>query len=208
MKASFSLAAIFLLFVGAAPLTIAQTAAATHYMLGNGALLALAGGGHDKKSDADVVPPELLNLATDPTLRYPVMRLSGLSMFSTTYGWLDVSKDQVRYTVVHPDSKAKEGFDIPLKYVFDPKVGGLSWAPGALHFFGYKLGDEKKQICFVYLPQKRWGHIHTTMSFTSAQRDYIRGTHLILVAMTNFESALDSVDPIWRARVGGAKGQD
>jgi len=51
--------------------------------------------------------PQLLNAGSNPTLRYPIVSFSGISVFSASYGWLDVSREAVHYNAVSPPNKAK-----------------------------------------------------------------------------------------------------
>ena len=55
--------------------------------------------------------PQLLDLETNPTLRYPAASFSGWSVFSTSYGWFDINKNGIRYTPVEPKNKGNEGFE-------------------------------------------------------------------------------------------------
>src|ERR1039457_5999147 len=56
-----------------------------------------------------ILRPDLVNAPGDPTLRFPVMTAGG-SVFSITYGWLDISNNSIRYTVVQPTSKSGHSF--------------------------------------------------------------------------------------------------
>ena len=47
----------------------------------------------------DYTRPQLLNADTSPTLRYPVASFSGWSVKSTSYGWFDVTRQGIRYSV-------------------------------------------------------------------------------------------------------------
>ncbi len=151
--------------------------------------LSSAAGKDGKKRNGDADYPKLLNAGTNPTLRYPVMRYSGLSVKSFSCGWFDVTRTGVRYIVVQPENKESEGFDFPISYVYDPRVVYLGNAP-LLEFYGGIAGGPKKQNRFLYLPQDRWGAIHTSYGFLSASREDAAGTESIIMAMRNFDSLL------------------
>lgn len=135
------------------------------------------------------VKPEILNIGTNPTLRYPVMRYSGLWTSSITYGWLDLTRDRLRYIVVRPEKKeSSEGLDIPAANIHDVGVG-LPWGI-ILHFTG---GAGKKNNNFIYLPEDHWGKIHTSIGVQHAYQDGTIGTQSIAVAMGDFDSAVDGL---------------
>jgi len=151
-----------------------------------GITLAAAAPGPGKKPERAALPsaaqdvkPKLLNAGSNTTLRYPASRLSSWSVKSRTYGWFDVSRTEVRYTVVQPKGKANEGYDASIPSVYNPQVvtpGAKAlhqpmmviWDPMApsqppmvgaganacLHFYG---GADKKDKYFWYLSEDRWG---------------------------------------------------
>lgn len=86
----------------------------------------VAAGGPRKNPKAGSVPydvkPEVLNAGSDPILRYPVMSEGGATKKGSTCGWLDISRTRVRYVLVQPAKKASEGFDVPMAYIYDPKL--------------------------------------------------------------------------------------
>ena len=59
----------------------------------------------------DIVRPQLLNGDTNPTLRFPIARQSGIRLSKFSYGWLDISGGKIHYTVDQPPEKLNEGFD-------------------------------------------------------------------------------------------------
>ena len=69
----------------------------------------------DKKAvvdDADITTPQVLDAeSNNPILRYPAASFSGWSIFSTSYGWFDVSRTGVRYQVMQPPGKSSENFE-------------------------------------------------------------------------------------------------
>jgi hypothetical protein len=77
-------------------------------------LLGLAKSKAKKGGDFDltgIIHPDLINSQSDPTLRFPVMNTGG-SIFSITYGWLDISNNTVSYTVVQPTRKSDHTFQV------------------------------------------------------------------------------------------------
>src|SRR5208282_5727690 len=113
-----------------------------------------------KGGDSDlsgIIRPALVNAQTDPTLRFPIMHTGG-SVFSITYGWLDVSNSTVRYTVVQPTSKAGHSFDVS-RFA----VGDLRLTREWLTFKAPKKGE-----LLIYLPQDRWGSVHSGPGMSSA----------------------------------------
>jgi len=134
---------------------------------------------------ASSVKPQVLNADTQPTLRYPVVNFSGISVYSASYGWFDVSRDAVRYTVVTPASKAKEGYELPRKEVADAKVS-RTW----LMF----RGPSKKYNLF-YMSQESWGTIKGGPGFMSASVANAPATTSIWQAMTDFDRVLAASKP-------------
>src|SRR5579872_3538779 len=62
-----------------------------------------------KNPDSDLsnlVRPDVINGDSDPALRFPVSSMPG-SVFSITYGWLDITHTVIRYQVSQPANKSK-----------------------------------------------------------------------------------------------------
>jgi hypothetical protein len=129
--------------------------------------------------------PQLLNADSNPTLRYPIANFSGWSVFSASYGWLDVSREAVHYNVVSPPSKAKEGFELPYKEIRELKL-----ARGTLTFHG-----RAKKYNIFYMRQDRWGSIHSGSGFLSASAENAPGTSSISLALRDFDQVLALVKP-------------
>ncbi|MBZ5515419.1 MAG: hypothetical protein LAN62_11400 [Acidobacteriia bacterium] len=128
--------------------------------------------------------PELLNAGSDPTLRYPVMHWYG-SIWSVSYGWLDISRDTVRYEVQQPASKQDHGFTTS-----HAAVSKLKWQVPWLEFHAAGKGRH-----VVYLPPDRWGSVHTGPGMLSAGKQYLASTGSIVAALQNFQRALALVRP-------------
>jgi hypothetical protein len=122
---------------------------------------AAAGGAREKpgaSKSSDYAGPDILNLATGLTIRYPVFAVSGWSIKSVSYGWLDITRTgTLRYSVVQPDTKKQEGFESPAPDSAEVSEGMLN--------LRYR---------FVYLPQDRWGTIRTGISAAGAKRKWGR----------------------------------
>jgi hypothetical protein len=138
-------------------------------------------------SDTDlsrIVRPQLINANTDPTLRFPVMSMPG-SVFSITYGWLDITSNTVRYTVVQPLSKSDHAFEVS-KF----EIGELRFNRRLLSF----KSPKKRQI-LIYLPQDRWGSVHSGPGMSSAASRESLGTSSIYKTFLNYDGVLALVKP-------------
>jgi hypothetical protein len=156
-----------------------------------------AAGGSGKKPKSEVFPgiPEVLNPDGDLTLRYPVMRFSGKTLHSISYGWFDVSRTRVRYTVVQPERNASDAFDLPIDYIADPQVIKLAggYTPIVMKFYGGVAGGDKKENMFIYLPQDRWGTVHTTTGMQAASRRGILGMLSMVGALKSFDQVVGTL---------------
>jgi ankyrin repeat protein len=147
--------------------------------------------------------PKLLNAGTNPTLRYPVMRFPGQSSYADeSYGWLDISKGRIRYTVMEPLKKQAEGFDLALSEIQNLEmVSEGSWKP----YVHFSEGMRKKSArvamslmgqphenaigeAFIYVPQDRWGTVGRGVGH--ACQDGEAGTKSLLEAIQSFDSLL------------------
>jgi hypothetical protein len=133
---------------------------------------------------ANIIRPDLVNAETDPTLRFPVMSMPG-SVFSITYGWLDITSSTIRYTVVQPASKAEHAFEVS-KF----SIGDLRFNRTVLSF----KSPQKRQM-LIYLPQDRWGSVHTGPGMSSASSRERLGTSSIYKTLLNFDGVLALVKP-------------
>lgn len=129
--------------------------------------------------------PELLNADTNPTLRYPAASFSGWSVFSTSYGWFDVTKTGIRYTPVQPQGKLDEGFEAPFTEISDIK---LQYA-----YLRFRTGRKKRTV--FYVPQDRWGSIHSGPGAMQTAAAGAPGTASMMRAMSNFDQMLAAVKP-------------
>jgi len=140
-----------------------------------------------KSNDSDLsnmIRPDLVNAQTDPTLRFPVMRTEGAG-FSATYGWLDISKSTIRYTVEEPNIKASQSFEVARLAIRDLRFNGSE----------ISFKDPKKEQTIVYLPQDRWGSVHTHHGKDAAASRESLGTSSIYKTLLNFDDVLALVMP-------------
>jgi hypothetical protein len=139
--------------------------------------------GSKRGSDSDlssIVRPALVNAQTDPTLRFPVMSTS-----SDTYGWLDISSSTIRYTEVQPTRKSGHSFAVS-RFA----IGDLRFNKTELSFKAPKKGQT-----FIYLPQDRWGSVHTPRGKGAAANRESLGTASIYKTLLNFDGVMALVKP-------------
>jgi hypothetical protein len=128
--------------------------------------------------------PQLLSADSDPTLRYPILSFPG-SVFSITYGWLDITRNSVRYQVVQPLKKSDHSFEVPLNEVRDLKF--------KYNYVMFRSPRERQTI--FYYPQSQWGSVHTAPGAGSAAGRGTVGTLSIYQALRNFDQVLALVKP-------------
>jgi len=130
------------------------------------------------------VRAELINAETDPTLRFPVMHWYG-SIWSVTYGWLEISRDAVRYEVQQPDNKRDHGFASPRQGVIKLKWQG--------YWLNFQAAGKGRHL--IYLPPERWGTVHTGFGMNSAGAENQAFTRGIQDTLQSFERVLAAVAP-------------
>src|SRR5574340_780133 len=59
----------------------------------------------------DAVKPQLRNADTNPTLRFPIAYIYRQFGPGLSYGWLDITRENVRYAAEEPPQMAGEGFE-------------------------------------------------------------------------------------------------
>src|SRR5690242_6121224 len=129
--------------------------------------------------------PQLLNPDSNPTLRYPIANMSGSSIFSLSYGWFDVDHNGIRYTVIQPDKKKNESYEARFDELTQIKLQG--------NFLEFRHPKQKDRV--FYLPQNRWGSIHTGQGLMNAFNENPAGTISIGRSITNFDQVLAIVKP-------------
>lgn len=169
--------AVLLLFI---MMSVASAAA-----VGQARKKSKAGGG--SASPDDYLKPELLNADSNSTLRYPAASFSGWSIKSTSYGWFDVTRNGIRYSVVQPADKMSEGFDMSNGEIIDLKIEQM--------YLMFHRGAEKKKYMVFYLSQDRWGTIHSGPGAMQAASVGALGTSSMFQAIRNFDNLLAMVKP-------------
>ena len=137
------------------------------------------------QQSGELPKPELLNADTEPTLRFPAASFSGWSVFSTSYGWFDVTKNGIRYTPLQPQGKLNEGFDAPFSDIADVE---LKYA-----YLQFRAGKKKHTV--FYVRQDNWGSIHSGPGAMQVAAEGAPGTAAMLRAMNNFAAALAAIKP-------------
>ena len=127
--------------------------------------------------------PQLLNPDTDPTLRYPIASLPGLTCASLVYGWLDISHSGIHFKVAQPLNKLEDGFDALPADISEVKIWQTS--------VKFKIGQKKHVIFFM--DPSNWGSIHNCPAYFAAESLGERGTGSIYNAFLNFDSVLAQV---------------
>ena len=143
----------------------------------------------DKKAvvdDADITTPQVLDAeSNNPILRYPAASFSGWSIFSTSYGWFDVSRTGVRYQVMQPPGKSSENFEAT-----SAEISEMEFKQSYLRF---KTQNKKRTI--FYVAEDRWGSIHSGPGAMAASARGSMGTGSMMQAMKNFDRVLATVKP-------------
>jgi hypothetical protein len=156
-------------------------------ILSIGAPLAAMGKKQQKKGGdfdlSDIIRPELIDAPANPTLRYPVM--PGGSSFGINYGWLDINNTTIRYTAVQPKNKSSRSFEVARLGISDLRLNN-----GWVYF---RSSDERLQ--FAYMPQDRWGSVHTGPGMNSAASRESIGSSSIYKTLLNFDRVMALVNP-------------
>ncbi|MHB8653201.1 MAG: hypothetical protein ACYDA9_04895 [Terriglobia bacterium] len=126
-----------------------------------------------------------MNADSDPTLRFPILNMSGLSIFSDSYGWFDINRRGIRYTVVQPDKKTNESYESGFSDIGEIKTSH--------NFLEFRHGKKREKI--IYLRQDRWGSVHSGPGLMNAANQNSGGTDSIERTMNNFDQVLALVKP-------------
>jgi len=84
--------------------------------------------------------PQILNADTDPTLRYPIASVPGMTCASAVYGWLDISHAGIHFKVVQPLNKQDAGFDAHTADISEVKIWQTS--------VKFRIGPKKHVIFY------------------------------------------------------------
>jgi hypothetical protein len=127
------------------------------------------------------VQPQLLNADTNPTLRFPVARISG-TVSSASYGWLDVSRRGIHYAVAQPPKRLADGFDASTAEIRDISLEE--------HFNTVNFRGGRKRYLIFYVPQERWGSVRNSSTFRDVAGDGAPGSQSIYKTLLDFEAML------------------
>ena len=139
--------------------------------------------GKPQPSSNDNARPQLLNTDTNPTLRFPIARMGHMNS-TISFGWLDVSRNSVRYHVEQPPGKSQDSFEVPRQ-----QIRGLDFQGLFLEFSSPKL-----QRIF-YLSPTEWESLHSGIGIVSAAEGGMGATQSIEQAIQNFDFALSLAKP-------------
>jgi hypothetical protein len=141
----------------------------------------LGGGGNTQ----EFIKPQLLHPDTDPTLRFPIAKLSGALLSNVSDGWLDISRTRVHYEVVQPSAKMKDSFDVAISEIRDIKFDGS--------YNLLRIVTPAKKQTFFYHPSENWGGVHSASTFWQASGEGAQGTMSIQRTLSNFDGTLAEV---------------
>jgi hypothetical protein len=108
-----------------------------------------------------------------------------MSTSSDTYGWLDISGSMIRYTEVQPTRKSGHAFEVS-RFAINNLRLNREW----LTFNAPKKGET-----FIYLPQDRWGSVHSGPGMGAAASRESLGTSSIYKTLLNFDGVMALVKP-------------
>jgi len=127
------------------------------------------------------IQPQLLNADTNPTLRFPIARAS-LSVSSISYGWLDITRGGIHYTVEQPPKKLDDGFSASTAEIRDLKLEDRN------NTVVFRDGNKRETI--FYDPQENWGSVRGGREFFAQTAEGASGTQSIYKTMLDFEAML------------------
>ncbi len=134
--------------------------------------------------------PELINADTNPTLRYPVAGSPWANLIYAgylAYGWFDVTRTGVHFSVVEPAKRSGEGFYLPTWQLKRAEIDASS-----------QLGlssDGQSWHSLFYLPQDHWGTFRKNGEAREAAVAGAMGTASMLDAIKDFDRVLAMVKP-------------
>ena len=132
---------------------------------------------------------QLLNADSNPTLRMPVGHSSlnwtlVMPRIRASYGWLEIDRNQVRYTMVRPSRMAKEP-DMAFE-ISRAEITAITFEFNAAEFRARKL-----RHFFGYSPQNHWDAADSKdASVNSVNKTDALYTPLILRALQNFDGVV------------------
>jgi hypothetical protein len=174
-------------------MTLATAAAQGSLMAGHKGSVAPAAA-----SPIEFTKPELLNADTNPTLRYPVAASTSqfLSAGWLAYGWLEVTRTGIHFSVVEPAKKSAEGFYLPTWQIKRAEMNENTEVAFST--------DGQSWHCLFYLPRDRWSTFRKNGEARAAAVAGAMGTASMLDAVKDFDRVLAMVKPPAPAPAVGA----
>jgi hypothetical protein len=139
--------------------------------------------GKPESSSNDSQRPQLLNADTNPTLRFPIARMGHMNA-SISFGWLDISRNSVRYHVEQPLDKSQDSFEVSRQQIRNLDFQGL-----------FLIFSNPKMQRIFYLPPSEWESLHSGIGIVSAAEGGVGATQSIERALQNFDFALSLAGP-------------
>jgi hypothetical protein len=127
------------------------------------------------------IQPQLMNADTNPTLRFPVARMA-LAVSSVSYGWLDITRGGIHYTVEQPPKRQEDGFSASTAEISNLKLEERG------NTIQFRCGDKKHAI--FYDTQDNWGNVRGGRTFFDATAEGAAGTQSIYKTMLGFDAML------------------
>ena len=140
-------------------------------------------------SPTEFTKPELLNADTNPTLRYPAAGSAYQFLYAggLAYGWFEVTRTGVHFSVVEPAKKTAEGFYLPTWQLKRAEINESTEVALST--------DGEAWHCLFYLPQNRWSTIRKNGEAREAAVAGAMGTASMLDAIKDFDRVLAMVKP-------------
>jgi hypothetical protein len=140
-------------------------------------------------SPIEFTKPELLNADTNPTLRYPVAASSSPYIYAgwLAYGWFEVTRTGIHFSVVEPAKRSAEGFYLPTWQLKRAEINESTELALST--------DGQSWHCLFYLPQDRWGTFRKNGEAREAAVAGAMGTASMLDAVKDFDRILAMVKP-------------
>jgi hypothetical protein len=140
-------------------------------------------------SPIEFTKPELLNADTNPTLRYPAAGSAYQFLYAggLAYGWFDVTRTGIHFSVVDPPKKSAEGFYLPTWQIKRAEINESTQVAFS--------ADGQTWHCLFFLPQDHWGAIRKNGEARDAAAAGAMGTASMLDAVKDFDRVLAMVKP-------------
>jgi hypothetical protein len=140
----------------------------------------------------DSVKPRLLNADTNPALRFPIAYIYRAFGPGISFGWLDITRKEVRYVAEQPASQTGKGFETTRAEIRESKID----KSGFLH-----LETSKGKYTIFYMPDHTWGDIRTGF-FSNGYMEVVpyskinrTGSGVIQQTLRDFDKMVAAVEP-------------